>query len=66
MCPWEKQKTLFFGGQNMESNFQQLPFVARAILGKPSSQIETKRIFSIAGILTGFVILDLVQRTWIS
>jgi hypothetical protein len=47
MCP----KTLFFGGQNMEGNFQKF-FLVKAILGIPCSQIETKKIFSIAGTFT--------------
>jgi hypothetical protein len=44
-------KTLFFGGQNMEGNFQKF-FLVKAILGIPCSQIETKKIFSIAGTFT--------------
>jgi hypothetical protein len=34
-----------------EGQFPTIAYLTRAILGKPGSQIETKRVFSIAGIL---------------
>jgi hypothetical protein len=41
MCLWKRQKTLFFGGQNMQENFSIVAKLARMILGILGSQIET-------------------------
>jgi hypothetical protein len=63
MCHWKKQKTLLFGGQSMKRYFLQLPILKKTILTMLASQIETKRVFSIARIFTCLVDLDLVWWT---
>jgi hypothetical protein len=64
--PFEEVEDPLLWWSKHEGQFPTNVVLARAILGKPSSHIETKKVFSIASILIGFVIVDLVQRTWIS